>query len=95
MLNGYDDDECDSNMYSKFVKEHNLGSHYVSCYRAEYPVNFERVRVCAIGVLTRAITPTEVSSKSKEVARIRTKSKAKPRPKTKASSESTPASSAQ
>ena len=85
MLKEYDDDECDGNMYSKFVKEHNMGSHYVSCYRSEYQVNFERVRVCAIGVLTRAITPTEVSSKSTEVIKTRTTAKAKPKPKAKAS----------
>jgi hypothetical protein len=80
MLKEYDDDECNSNMYSKFVKEHNLGSHYVSCYRAEYPVNFERVRLCAVEVLTRVISPAEVSSKRRDVTKGGTKTKTPSQP---------------
>jgi len=76
MLNDYDD-EGGSNMYRKFVKPHDLASHYVSCYRGEYPINFERVRTSAIEALTKVTAPKGVKSKNKAITKVNTKTKTK------------------
>ena len=73
MLNEYDISDCDGNMYSKFVKEHDLSSHYVSCYRGEYIINFERVKTSAIEVLTNATASNQRKPKCRTKKKTNTK----------------------
>jgi ubiquitin-protein ligase len=73
MLNDYGD-EGGSNLYREFVKPHDLASHYVSCYRGEYPINFERVRANAIETIGKVTATKEAKHKLKR----KTSSKSKP-----------------
>lgn len=55
-LNQYEDDEHSSNMYSKFIKEHDNKCHYVTCYRGEYSIDFAKARAAALHALTAGST---------------------------------------
>jgi hypothetical protein len=55
-----------------------LASHYVSCYRGEYPINFEKVRVNAIETLAKVTAPKEAKLKLKPKSKRKASSKSKP-----------------
>ena len=74
MLNDYGD-EGGNSMYREFVKPHDLASHYVSCYRGEYPINFERVRANAIETIGKVTATKETKPKSKLKRKVNSKSK--------------------
>jgi len=73
MLSEYSDDRSESSMYREFVKPHDLASHYVSCYRGDYSINFERVRLSAIETLTKVTASKEEKPKTKPKGRTSSK----------------------
>ena len=77
MLSEYSDDRSESSMYREYVKPYDLASHYVSCYRGEYPINFERVRASAIEALAKGVAPGEMRPARKTTSRGSAKAETK------------------